>query len=195
VEIDWRRKITDRDNQENGESNEPDFYHPFCYTESEMIALRSENVSLPRDTFDKLNMARRLTYVNPADPVKVTQMNAEIEAQRWIIDMPLDEVFQHLKAMESICTVLSLALRKDRRSIQESLEKRDSSKTKEALAAREKHSDRTPKTTDSKEKREERKIDKGIAQLMKSLGVDEETATAMVAEAKTKASQRGQQVN
>jgi hypothetical protein len=38
------------------------------------------------------------------------------------------------------------------------------------------------------EQREERKIDKATAQLMKALGVDEETAQSMIADAKAKSS-------
>jgi hypothetical protein len=54
---------------------------------------------------------------------------------------------------------------------------------------------KTGEQVDGREKgdhREERKIDKATAQLMKALGVDEGTAKSMIADAKAKAAERNQ---
>jgi hypothetical protein len=165
------------------EGQEPNFRHPGCFSEVERLLLASEEVSIPRALFDKLNACRLLLEPLEDRNVKTNEQDADIRCQHWIHNSAQTRSYEDhsqylylvLRRAESICTTLSLAVSKQRRTIEQELSEKDKLAHLEARTTARAHRDLAPTTHKKVEKRKLTKEDKAIQALV-NLGLSEADA-------------------
>jgi hypothetical protein len=165
------------------ESQEPTFRHPGCFSEIERLTLATEEVSIPRALFDKLNACRLLLEPLEDRNVKTNEQDADLKVQRWIHESAQTKTYEKhseylylvLRRMESACATLSLAVSKQRRVIEQELSEKDKQAHLEARTAAKAHRDLAPTTHKKVEKRKLTKEEKAVADLV-GLGLSEADA-------------------
>jgi hypothetical protein len=165
------------------ESQDPAFRHPGCFSEVERLTLATEEVSIPRALFDKLNACRLLLEPLEDRNVKTNEQDADICMHRWIHESAKTKSYEEhskylvlvLIRMESACATLSLATNKQRRVIEQELSEKDKQAHLEARTAAKAHRDLAPTTHKKVDKRKLTKEEKAVAALV-ALGLSEADA-------------------
>lgn len=182
----------------------PSFCHPACFTENEKTILNSQEITIPKSLFDKLNLCRQIMMPIEIDGQVLSAKSQDVDADLrmtafangeigpppfYISDSAKLRSFEEhqeylylmLRKMESACAALSLVLSKGRRAIEVNLSKKDQEAFQEALhTEREKHSKKAPKATAKVEKKAVTRFDKAVASFVKILGISEDEAKEMV---------------
>lgn len=171
----------------------PVFVHPSCFSEAERSTLASETVTIPRELFNKLNACRLLI-----EPLKIGGMKDEDVLQSktqeqdagvkatWFIHESAksrssedhqEYLYSVLRRMESCAATLSLAVSKQRRSIELNLDKKVAKQNLEAREERQRHtSHKTPKTEARTERRQLSQEERAIERIQKLLSCTLEEA-------------------
>ena len=178
---------------------QPTFEHPACFSEIDRLTIAAETAPVPKHVLDKLNAARLLIEPQLDRNIRTNEQDADIRGQQWIHESAQGRNHEEhqkylvfvLRRLESLCATFSLAVSKQRRTIEESLNREEIEAFEVARQARAVHAIKAPKTVAKKQTKEEKELANAVATLMRFTGITETAALAQIQESKAKRAANG----
>lgn len=97
-------------------------------------AIENRRIPITVKELDWLNRVRLLIDINMDISVDTNMRTAELAAEGWIADLPLESTYVFLRRMEAIAATVAVALKRDRSAIKLKLEEKEREKYQSAAS-------------------------------------------------------------